>query len=124
MPSPGQKLMLSGTPQRSLAELEALISAMAPFSWVRGDSYTEAGGKVTALVDRVAGGHTCVQATPANQVVTPVADAAFNNQQTFSFASGQAYVSTKTAADWAFVVQCNGSCLFLIYANGAFNGVA
>jgi len=114
--------MMSGKPQRGLAEYEALILAMAPFSWVRGDTYTESGGKVTAIGDRVAGGHTYVQAAPASQVVTPVADAAFKNEKTFSFTGAETYLSSKAAAQWSFLIQCTGSTLFLIYAPGALNG--
>lgn len=83
---------------------DAAITALAPVTWLRADSFTESGGKVTAFVDKMRPAHLMVQATAANQVPTPTADAAFNNQLSavFTAASVHYYTSNLPSTDWAF----------------------
>ena len=105
--------------------LENQITAMAPFAWFRGDSYVAAGGKVTAWVDKMDASHTLAQATPANQVNTPTADAALNNQLSATFVgavSTFSYLSSKAASAWAFLHNGLGAETFMTYVPVAPSG--
>lgn len=77
------------------------ILALNPFSWIRADSFTSSGGKVTAFLDKVLPGHSMTQGTVANQVADPTVDATLNGQLSAVFAGGQRYASSLASASWS-----------------------
>jgi hypothetical protein len=77
-------------------------AAVPPTSWLRADSYTDDGTKVTAWVDKVIGGHTMAQATDALRVAIPTVGASGKLEATFVRASSTRYVSSLPASSWAF----------------------
>ena len=81
------------------AQLDAAVRALTPFSWPRADSYTQAGAKISELVDRYRVGHTFAQATPANQPPLPTTLSSFNSKPGLVVSSAH-MVSNLTAAQW------------------------
>lgn len=80
------------------------ILALNPFSWIRADNFTSSGGKVTAFLDKVLPGHSMTQATVANQVNDPTADAALGGQLSAAFVgTTQRYVSPLPPAAWTLL---------------------
>lgn len=101
---------------RTIATAERDILAIPDlFSWVRADSYVTAGGKITALIDRVQSGHTFAQASGAQQALNPVVDSALNNQLVIPLAGTSWYDSTLPASAWKFAHDASGFEFYTVY---------
>jgi hypothetical protein len=101
------------------------ILALNPFSWVRADTYTSAGGKVTAFLDKVLPGHSMAQANASFQVVNPVPDANFNGQLTATLdtsITAKFYQSNLAASAWSFLTSGVGAELRVVHSGGTING--
>lgn len=75
------------------------VLKLNPFSWLRADSYTAVATKVGQFNDLVLPGHILVQATDANRVLLPTADAALANQVSGAF-TAHWYDSNLATAAW------------------------
>lgn len=96
-----------------------------PACWIRADTYTQAGGLVTAFQDLVVGGHT-LSAIVGERVAVPVAIPTANNALGVTFTGGQKYVSNLPRADWNFIHQGDPCEIFLIaklVVNDNYNGL-
>lgn len=79
-------------------------------SWFDASYYVVDGvsGKVSDFVDYVDPSHTLRQATSANQVAAPSADAALANALTATFSGSQWYTSTRSASSWTYLHDGTG----------------
>ena len=60
-------------------------------------------------------GHQLVQATPAQQVATPTADASFANKPSANFLGAQWYDSTLPETAWRFTLNGTGMESFVVF---------
>lgn len=109
MPAPAVQFMRGANP-------DAAISALGPFSWIRGDYYAVSGGKVTAILDKVHPTNTFAQGTAANQVLEPTAESLVNNRPVFRFlaASTTYYTSSLAASEWKFLHDGTGCTVLTV----------
>lgn len=86
----------------SLTGADRDIMSLLPFSWFDAAAYNTSGGKVTAFLDRARPGHTFAQATGANQVLNPTADATLAGALSATFNNTEFYGSSLPASAWRF----------------------
>lgn len=113
-------------PRGALApDLDSPILALAPYSWPRLSYYSLDGvsGKVSAILESIPTGtgiraaypsHSYAQATSANQVAVPTAQASLNNALAGNFNTAPYYVSTAPASAW--IAPHNGAGFTAIWA--------
>ncbi len=105
-------------PTASQIVTEQNVLSLAPFAWLRMDSYQITGAKASALVDKVQPGHLMSQSTDANRAAIPTSDSAggWRASATFSAASPIWYDSNLPASSWAFLHSGAGAEWFATYA--------
>lgn len=104
-----------------------VVAALLPAgsSWFDADNYTVDGvsGKTAAFIDRLDASHVLAQATAANQVAVPAADAGMKGRRsaTFTGVDGQRYQSNRATALWNYfnAGATGGTCLMIEATNSA-----
>lgn len=115
------------------AVIEAQLSTVL-YSWIRADTRTESGGKVTQFNDRVAPGtgiraitaaHALTQAVVGQQAVTPTATATLGNQLAANLvrASAVYYDSNSPASSWRCMHDGTGMEFWLVNQPTSDTGV-
>ncbi len=107
------------------AKTSGQIAALSPFSWIRSDSFTSSGGKVTAWVDLANPSHQLSQGNSARQVNVPSPSGLFAGRAaaTFTPAGTTRYISSLPASSWRFLHDGTGCDLIIVYSPTSEGGL-